>query len=126
MATVKVLIGNIKGVKGDKGDPGERGLQGEQGIPGQNGSPGEKGETGDPGKSAYQYAKEAGYTGTEAEFAQKLKKEYAEIAAGVFVGQVAASASGQSPSVSCLRNSKFSFDENDVPTVEGETVWYLK
>lgn len=48
------------------------------------------------------------------------------ITAGTFAGQVAASASGQSPSVSCLRNSKFSFDESDVPTVEGETVWYLK
>lgn len=47
------------------------------------------------------------------------------ITAGTFAGQVAASASGQSPSVSCLRNSKFSFDESDVPTVEGETVWYL-
>ena len=27
---------------------------------------------GDPGKSAYEYAKEAGYTGTEEEFATKL------------------------------------------------------
>lgn len=110
MATVKVLIGNIKGVKGDKGDPG---------------------------KSAYQSAKEAGYTGTESAFASDLAKvggkadaahaqAASTITAGTFAGQVAASASGQSPSVSCLRNSKFSFDENDVPTVEGETVWYLK
>ena len=28
------------------------------------------------GKSAYEYAKDGGYTGTEAEFAQKLAKEY--------------------------------------------------
>lgn len=34
-----------------------------------------KGQTGDAGKSAYQYAKDGGYTGTEAEFAEKLAKE---------------------------------------------------
>lgn len=34
-----------------------------------------KGDPGSPGKSAYQYAKDGGYTGTEAEFAAKLAKE---------------------------------------------------
>ena len=33
------------------------------------------GEPGDDGKSAYEYAQDAGYTGTESEFAQKLAKE---------------------------------------------------
>lgn len=37
-----------------------------------NGKDGEPGKDGADGKSAYQYAKEAGYTGTEAEFAEKL------------------------------------------------------
>ena len=33
------------------------------------------GSDGAPGKSAYEYAKEAGYTGTEEEFARKLAEE---------------------------------------------------
>ena len=36
---------------------------------------GKDGEKGNDGKSAYQYAKEGGYTGTEAEFARKLASE---------------------------------------------------
>lgn len=36
---------------------------------------GKDGEPGAPGKSAYEYAKDGGYTGTEAEFAAKLAKE---------------------------------------------------
>lgn len=35
-----------------------------------------KGFKGNDGKSAYQYAKDGGYTGTEAEFAEKLAKEF--------------------------------------------------
>ena len=35
---------------------------------------GVKGDKGDDGKSAYQYAKEGGYTGTEEEFSEKLAK----------------------------------------------------
>lgn len=34
-----------------------------------------EGSKGDPGKSAYQYAKDGGYTGTEVEFAKKMAKE---------------------------------------------------
>ena len=36
---------------------------------------GDKGEPGKDGKSAYQYAQEGGYTGTETEFAEKLAQE---------------------------------------------------
>ena len=91
-----------KGDKGDKGDPGEKGEQGVQGIPGEKGDKGDKGDTGAPGadgakgekgetgttgapgepgkdgadgKSAYSYAKDGGYTGTEEEFAQKMAAE---------------------------------------------------
>lgn len=39
----------------------------------------QKKETGVNGKSAYEYAVNGGYTGTEEEFAQKLAKEYAEL-----------------------------------------------
>lgn len=51
--------------------------RGEQGPKGEQGSPGEQGDPGTPGadgKSAYQQAKEAGYTGTEAEFNAALAK----------------------------------------------------
>lgn len=33
-----------------------------------------KGEKGDPGKSAYEYAKDGGYTGTEIEFANNIAR----------------------------------------------------
>lgn len=61
-ATVTVLT-NITGPQGPKGDIGEIGPQGP------------KGDTGADGKSAYQYAVEGGYTGTEEEFAEKLAQE---------------------------------------------------
>lgn len=76
-----------KGEKGDKGDPGEKGdagPQGEQGIQGPAGETGAQGEPGAPGqdgspgadgKSAYEYAKEAGYTGSETDFATDLAKK---------------------------------------------------
>lgn len=54
------------GEKGEKGDTGEQGPQGEQGKTGENGA---------DGKSAYKYAQDGGYTGTEEEFAAKLVQE---------------------------------------------------
>ncbi len=48
------------------GEKGEKGAQGEQGPQG------ERGPYGDNGKSAYKYAVQYGYTGTEAEFGQQL------------------------------------------------------
>lgn len=45
------------------------------GAPGKDGAPGLNGAPGKDGKSAYEYAKEGGYTGTEEEFAQKLAEE---------------------------------------------------
>ena len=59
----------LQGPKGAKGDPGEKGDTGPQGPKGDTGSAGTN------GKSAYQYAVEGGYTGTEAEFAEKLAQE---------------------------------------------------
>lgn len=56
----------LKGEKGDKGAPGEKGDKGD---------PGEKGNTGADGKSAYQYAQDGGYTGTETDFMAKLAQE---------------------------------------------------
>lgn len=54
--------------------------------------------TGAPGKSAYQYAVEGGYTGTEAEFSAKLAKEkFANPNALTFTGAVTGSYDGSAP-----------------------------
>lgn len=81
---------DLKGEKGDKGDTGSKGDTGAQGPKGDTGPQGPKGDKGDTGpqgptgatgatgasgKSAYQYAQEGGYTGTEEEFAEKLAQE---------------------------------------------------
>ena len=52
--------------RGEKGEKGETGAQGDKGA---------TGATGADGKSAYSYAQDGGYTGTEAEFAAKLAAE---------------------------------------------------
>lgn len=67
-----------KGDKGDKGDTGPAGPKGDTGGTGPQGPKGDKGDDGQPGadgKSAYQYAQEGGYTGTETAFAEKLAQE---------------------------------------------------
>lgn len=70
-----------QGEKGDKGDPGAVGPQGpvgktgpagEKGEPGETGPAGPQGEPGTTGKSAYDYAKESGYAGTETDFAARM------------------------------------------------------
>lgn len=71
------------GPKGDKGDPGERGPigfqgpKGDAGVDGIKGDPGEagpKGDRGNDGKSAYDYAVDGGYKGTEQEFIEAIVK----------------------------------------------------
>ena len=70
-----------QGEIGPKGDTGAQGPQGEQGPKGDTGDVGPQGPKGDTGatgadgKSAYSYAVDGGYTGTEAEFAAKLAAE---------------------------------------------------
>ena len=49
--------------------------RGETGAQGEKGADGATGATGADGKSAYSYAQDGGYTGTEAEFAAKLAAE---------------------------------------------------
>lgn len=56
-----------EGVKGDKGDTGE---QGPKGDPGQDG---QDGRDGTDGKSAFEIAKENGFTGSEAEWLESLQ-----------------------------------------------------
>ena len=63
------------GPKGDTGAQGPQGEMGPQGPRGEKGADGATGATGADGKSAYSYAVDGGYTGTEAEFAAKLAAE---------------------------------------------------
>lgn len=65
---------------------------------GEIGPAGADGTTGADGKSAYQYAQDGGYTGTEAEFAAKLAKEkFANPNALIFTGAVSGSYDGSEP-----------------------------
>ena len=83
---------DLKGDKGDKGNKGADGAAGPQGPKGDTGS------TGAAGKSAYQYAVEGGYTGTEAEFTAKLAAEkFANPNALTFTGTVTGSYDGSAP-----------------------------
>ena len=54
-----------QGPKGDKGDTGAQGIQGETGPAGKDGT---NGTDGTNGKSAFEYAQDGGYAGTEADF----------------------------------------------------------
>lgn len=81
-----------RGEEGPQGPAGADGQPGADGAPGADGSPGKDGAD---GKSAYQYAQDGGYTGTEAEFATKLAKEkFANPNALTFTGAVRGSYDG--------------------------------
>ena len=64
-----------QGIQGEQGPQGPSGPQGEQGPKGDKGDTGTKGDKGAAGKSAYSYAQDGGYTGTETEFAAKMAQE---------------------------------------------------
>ena len=69
-----------------------------RGKDGASGATGATGEKGADGKSAYAYAVEGGYTGTEAEFAAKLAAEkFANPNALTFTGAVTGSYDGSAP-----------------------------
>ena len=80
---------------------GPQGPQGIQGIQGQAGLAGSDGQDGADGKSAYQYAVEGGYTGTEEAFAAKLAAESPTALpnpnALTFTGAVTGSYDGSAP-----------------------------
>ena len=75
--------------------------RGETGQAGADGRDGADGQPGADGKSAYQYAQEGGYTGTEAEFAAKLAEEMPDKLpnpnALTFTGAVTGSYDGSAP-----------------------------
>ena len=96
-----------QGPQGEKGDTGATGPKGDTGATGAQGPKGEKGDKGDTGpagadgKSAYQYAVDGGYTGTETEFAAKMAEEIPDKLpnpnALTFTGAVSATYDGSAP-----------------------------
>lgn len=106
-------IQGVQGPQGAKGDPGTPGKDGITPHIGDNGNwylgatdtgkpsrgaAGSAGQAGKDGKSAYQYAQEGGYTGTEAEFTAKLAAEkFANPNALTFTGAVTGSYDGSAP-----------------------------
>lgn len=81
-----------QGPKGDTGATGATGPQGPKGDKGDTGATGQAGANGADGKSAYQYAVEGGYTGTEAEFAAKLAEDIPAVDTTLTVSGAAADA----------------------------------
>lgn len=63
---------------------GMNGKDGNPGPQGPTGPAGHQGETGTPGKSAYEYALEVGYTGTELDFAYKMADESSDFATVIY------------------------------------------
>lgn len=77
------------------------GSKGNDGAPGADGKDGVDGHNGANGKSAYQYAVDGGYTGTEAEFTAKMAEEIPEALpnpnALTFTGAVNGTYDGSAP-----------------------------
>lgn len=78
-----------QGPIGPTGQEGPQGVQGPEGPRGQQGPPGPTGET---GKSAYQYAVEGGYQGTESDFQQLMasvsKGPFLPLGGGTMTGPI--------------------------------------
>lgn len=90
-----------QGPQGEVGPAGATGPQGPAGADGKDGAAGPAGKDGADGKSAYQYALDGGYTGTEAEFTAKLAEEMPDKLpnpnAITFTGAVTGSYDGSEP-----------------------------
>lgn len=89
------------GAKGDTGltgAAGKDGLNGTNGIDGKDGAKGDKGDiglTGATGKSAYEIAKDNGYTGTEVEWSNSVGNSYIQIQSNTSKNEPKAHATGQ-------------------------------
>lgn len=71
--TKEEWLESLKGQKGDKGEKGLDGQRGQQGLQGLQGVQGVQGERGLNGKSAYEVARDNGFTGSLTEWLQSLK-----------------------------------------------------
>ena len=125
---------DLKGDKGDKGDTGPQGPQGEKGDTGQKGEQGAQGPAGADGKTAYQYAVEGGYTGTEAEFTAKMAAEIPAVDDTLTASGKAADAAvvgarldSLSEEIANIPSGKDGADGQDgiTPTIGDNGNWYL-
>lgn len=119
-----------RGEKGDTGFTGPTGPQGEIGPQGPKGDTGATGATGADGKSAYSYAQDGGYTGTEAEFAAKLAEETGTVPENVALLEdvTVDEASGDFIPMLSPNGTEYrlSIGDNGVPVIKnanGATVW---
>lgn len=89
--------GEFNGAKGDPGATGPAGPEGPQGPQGERGpqgpigpqgQQGEQGIPGEPGLSAFDYAVQGGYPGTENEFIKKLAGEHLSTTGGDMAGSI--------------------------------------
>lgn len=70
--TITLDNGTVSTLVVKNGSKGSTGAQGEQGEKGGQGEKGDTGAAGADGRSAYEYAQDGGYTGTETEFSAML------------------------------------------------------
>lgn len=113
----------------DTGKP-SRGEKGDTGANGPQGPKGDTGATGADGKSAYSYAVDGGYTGTEAEFAAKLAEETGTVPENVALLEdvTADEASGDFIPMLSQNGTEYrlSIGDDGVPAIKnvnGVTVW---
>ena len=99
--------------RGKQGVQGQTGPQGPTGATGPKGDTGATGPAGADGKSAYQYAVEGGYTGTEAEFAAKMAEEIPTVDSTL-------TQSGQAADAAAVGNRLSSLSEEIVTTAESK------
>lgn len=99
------------------------------GLPGKDGAPGADGKDGAPGKSAYQAAKEKGYTGTEEEFNTALagmqSAPFLPLAGGVVTGNLILgvdSSSGSALYIGSENGAQVVFDSTWVLRVLADTI----
>ena len=67
------------GPAGPKGDTGDTGPAGPKGDTGDKGDTGATGAAGNDGKSAYAYAKEHGFSGSESEFGERMAADLSRV-----------------------------------------------
>lgn len=115
------------GAQGPQGPAGQDGVQGPQGPEGPQGPQGETGPAGadgQDGKSAYAYAQEGGFTGTEEEFASKLAMEYPTFDYVNEISEAGLLAIRSAAPVNLLDNSDFSNPVNQRGQTDYKGVGY--
>ena len=107
-----IALSELTGPAGPKGDTGETGPAGPKG---------DTGAAGTDGKSAYQYAVDGGYTGTEEEFAAKLAQEIPTVDDTLTKSGQAADAKAVGDRVDSLSEEKVSLPKDNTGATQNGT-----